>query len=357
MPFAITTSAEPMSASMAIQRPLYEVTVVITTHVLNMHAKAMFCWTFLTADFPSATTSASTRRSFVKSDTSAVSIATAVPATPIAMPTSAAASAGASLTPSPTMASVPGRDLKPHHRRLLSSWRWSLSSSTRASLSSGVSPANTFSRSTPTSSATAPATPALSPVSIVTSTPPLASAAHASAEPMRTVSAHAKTPSATPSKATQLTVLPFASRASCSCSRPAATAAGCVSQLRLAASLPLPISTSDAPMVALMPSPGMILKSWASAPPAAGGHAPRDPSSLTTAFAIGCGLCTSRRAAISSRSVSASFVPEWPARQDAARRMAPRSCAATTRVTLKLPDVSVPVLSVATFLRRPRVSR
>ncbi len=37
---------------------------------------------------------------------SAVSMATSVPAAPMAMPTSAAASAGASLTPSPTMATV-----------------------------------------------------------------------------------------------------------------------------------------------------------------------------------------------------------------------------------------------------------
>ena len=56
---------------------------------------------------PSRSANGSFERSSDISATSAVSSATSVPATPIAMPTSAAASAGASLMPSPTMATGP----------------------------------------------------------------------------------------------------------------------------------------------------------------------------------------------------------------------------------------------------------
>jgi Mg2+/Co2+ transporter CorC len=86
---------------------------------------------------------------------SAVSSAAALPATPIAMPTSAEASAGASLTPSPTMATGPNR------RR---------SSSTTVTLSSGSSSARTS--STPSSSPMRVAVARPSPVSMTTLSTP-----------------------------------------------------------------------------------------------------------------------------------------------------------------------------------------
>ena len=69
---------------------------------------AMFAWMLRTVARPRRSSVGELRsRSSAISATSAVSSAASLPAAPIAMPTSAAASAGASLTPSPTMATVP----------------------------------------------------------------------------------------------------------------------------------------------------------------------------------------------------------------------------------------------------------
>ena len=93
------------------------------------------------------------------SATSAVSSAASLPTAPITMPTSAAASAGASLMPSPTIATLP------HLARI------ALMAST---LSCGSSSARTA--STPTSRATRVAAPTPSPVSIsIRATPPFLS--------------------------------------------------------------------------------------------------------------------------------------------------------------------------------------
>lgn len=56
--------------------------------------------------------------------TSADSMATAEPSTPIAIPTSAAANAGASLIPSPTMAVIPSLFSSPINLSLSSGSNW-----------------------------------------------------------------------------------------------------------------------------------------------------------------------------------------------------------------------------------------
>ena len=92
----------------------------------------------------------SRERSSVMSAMSAVSIAASLPAAPMAMPKLARAMAGASLTPSPTMATVP---------------YFVTSASTAATLSSGRSSA--WTSSMPISRAIASAVARLSPVSMI----------------------------------------------------------------------------------------------------------------------------------------------------------------------------------------------
>ena len=124
--------------------------------------------------------------------TSAVSMACAVPAPPMAMPTSARASAGASLTPSPTMATAP---------------YCSARDSMAASLRSGSSPARTS--STPTCRPIAAATAGWSPVNItVCRRPPSRRACTTSRLPARATSATPKRVHTSPSWRTRTGVLP-----------------------------------------------------------------------------------------------------------------------------------------------------
>ena len=113
-------------------------------------------------------------------------MATSAPV-PIATPRSARASAGASLMPSPTIAT-----------RRPSAW----SRSIVASLSAGSTSAITWSAGMPTWRATASAVTRASPVSSHTSSPAARSSRTASADSALTGSAMAMTPAATPSSAT-----------------------------------------------------------------------------------------------------------------------------------------------------------
>jgi hypothetical protein len=129
---------------------------------------------------------------------SAASRATSVP-DPMAIPRSACASAGASLTPSPTMATT-----RPA----------SCSSLTVATLSSGRTPANTSRAGIPTAAATRPATCALSPVSRIGRSPSSVRSAMAGAEDSLRVSCRLMIPATRPSTATQIAVAPASSAAS-----------------------------------------------------------------------------------------------------------------------------------------------
>ncbi len=126
---------------------------------------------------------------------SAVSTATSVPA-PMAMPTSAWASAGASLTPSPVMATTSPR-----------AW----TSLTLRAFSWGRTSANTS--SIPIRLPTHDATFRLSPVSIMVRMPMARSLATASTSSSRTVSARATAPAGEPSITTKTTVMPWSASA------------------------------------------------------------------------------------------------------------------------------------------------
>ena len=125
----------------------------------------------------SSTAAATSSRSDFISTMSALSMATSVPA-PMARPTSARARAGASLMPSPTMATF-----------LPSAWR----AATFRSLSWGRTSAST--EVTPSSLPMASAVRRLSPVSMTTSSPSSRNAATASLLVGLGVSATAMTPS------------------------------------------------------------------------------------------------------------------------------------------------------------------
>ena len=120
----------------------------------------------------------------------------------MAMPTSAAASAGASLTPSPAIATF-----EPFAFR----------SSTRACLPSGVRSAWMDSMST--CSATAAAVSALSPVAMRMWRPCFASAWMASAAPGLMGSATARRPARRPSRDTKRAVLPLVRKPSAAATR------------------------------------------------------------------------------------------------------------------------------------------
>ena len=140
------------------------------------------------------------------STTSALSMATSVPA-PMAMPISALVRAGASLMPSPTMATFPR----------CCSLRITLS------FPSGRTPAITA--STPASFPMAPAVRSLSPVSMTTSIPMFCSCRTASAESSLITSATAMIPARLPSSAKNSGVFPCAaSRSLCARSSPPAAA-------------------------------------------------------------------------------------------------------------------------------------
>src|SRR3990172_6779329 len=127
-PLKITRRVVPMSAATAIQRVAYPDTAAARKPALIASETTTFCRTIDTMRRPNMTASGIFLRSSAISATSAVSIAAGAPAAPIAMPTEARASAGASLIPSPTMATAP--------------WE-ATSSSTFRSLSSGRRPEST----------------------------------------------------------------------------------------------------------------------------------------------------------------------------------------------------------------------
>ncbi len=139
----------PVSASTAIQSVATPPTAAATNAAFSTIEIARFVLMLRTVARLRRNVNGIRSSSSAISATSAVSSAASLPAAPIAIPTSARASAGASLTPSPTIATGPCA-LR--------------SSSIAATLSSGSSSARTS--STPSSAAIASAVPAPSPVSM-----------------------------------------------------------------------------------------------------------------------------------------------------------------------------------------------
>ena len=285
---------------------------------------------------PRASVSWSFPRSSEKSTTSAVSIATGVPAAPMAMPMSAAARAGASFTPSPTMPRV---GLQGPHvaREGPSGWyrRWPHTRSARrspkwASLSAGASPAKTFARPSPTAAATRRAAPSLSPVSMVARTPALRRPATSSGAPRRTESATASAPNSRRRAPTHTTVCPLRSQAAALV--PSGPSRGHPTS---PASFRLPTRRAWPSTEAATPRPSRVSYSSTSSL----GATPRAAASASTAAASGWEDCASTLA--SQNSNSASVRP---------------GVTATSR-TLYRPSVSVPVLSRASEPSRPSASR
>src|SRR6266568_4679315 len=136
---------------------------------------------------------------------SLASMATSVPL-PMAIPRSAWTSAGASLTPSPTIATV---------------LPWACRRAISPTLSAGMTSASA--RSMPTLAAIAAAVVWLSPVSMATSRPMACSRATCSAAPGLSVSATASTPRTSPSQPAHTTVLPCRSSRSAAASNPSGT--------------------------------------------------------------------------------------------------------------------------------------
>ena len=237
--------------------------------------------------------------------TPALSIATSVPV-PIAMPTWACASAGASLTPSPTMATT-----RPSAcNRLMTS-----------AFSAGWTSAITS--STPSARATAWAVVRLSPVSMTTRRPSAWSSRIASGVELLMGSATPTRPASAPSTARYITVCPSPRSAS------ARAASADASTPCAASSRRLPSATRRPPAAPVIPCPATDWK-----PSTRAGVTPRSVAPARTAAASGCSLPCSRPAARASTSSSRN--PD----------------AATTVTSRGLPSVSVPVLSttiVSTF--------
>ena len=142
-------------------------------------AKLMFCTRMLRVRWLRLMNSGNLPSSSSIRATSAVSMAVSLPAAPMAKPMSACARAGASLTPSPSMATTPNCCCK----ALISSSLFSGNNSALTTL-------------TPTSSPMRCAVSRLSPVSITVVTPSAFSLAMADAAVGRSTSATAITPSA-----------------------------------------------------------------------------------------------------------------------------------------------------------------
>ena len=167
----------------------------------------------------------------------------------MAMPVSARVRAGASLMPSPTMATLPAA----------CSWRIT------ASLPSGSTPAITA--STPACLPMASAVRWLSPVSMTTLMPMACSSRMARGLSSLMVSATAMTPSRRPAPPKNSGVLPCAESSAAAC----ASSAGTVTLVPVKAALPPKISLPSS--LALRPLPGRAAKSvtsgasscWASA--------------------------------------------------------------------------------------------
>ncbi len=217
------------------------------------------------------------------------------------MPTSAWARAGASLMPSPTMATI-----------FPSSW--SLRAS--AALSWGSTSART--RSMPSSRPMASAVRRLSPVIIATSMPSRLSSRTARTEVSFSVSATATRPRGRPSTATNITVFPSPSSRSASGSSPSRETP------RSAISLRFPRRTAAPLRLASTPWPGTAWKLSAACT-----SMPRAAAPRTIASPRGCSEFFSAAAA---RRRTSSELPS----------------AATTSVTEGSPLVRVPVLSKTT---------
>ena len=244
----------------------------------------------------SARARAMARRSPFTRVTPALSIATSVPV-PMAMPTSAAASAGASLMPSPAMATT-----FPSARRRF----------TASALSAGSSSARTSSM--PSSAPTFSAAALLSPVSMTTRTPDARRAASASGVDALIGSSIEIVPNSLPSTASM------------------------TGRWKLPRSTPFSFSRRAVPRIIFLPSTVPLTPRPASARKSLTGLScwRRSSAASTIMRAIGCSLPRSSEAA--SRSIS----------------MPP-----VTLVMRGLPSVSVPVLSitsVSTFSSRSSAS-
>ena len=251
----------------------------------------------------SSTARATSAGSERMSTTSADPIATSVPA-PMAMPMSARASAGASLMPSPTIATLCPA---------------CCSSRTLSSFWSGSTPATTS--STPTLRATASAVRRWSPVSSRVRTPMARRRSTAAALVGLTGSATAISPSTLPEQAKKSGVFPSAASASARSDSPPS------STPRSAIRHALPASASSPPSVARSPPPTTCVKPSAAAGAAA---TPFFAAYSRTACAKGCSLFCS-----SAEATARSPCSDLPS-------------ASTTSVTEGLPAVTVPVLSMTT---------
>ncbi|MBA7481510.1 hypothetical protein ES707_16984 [subsurface metagenome] len=223
---------------------------------------------------------------------------------PIAIPTSACISAGASLMPSPTMAT----------------WASDWSPRTMAAFSCGKTLA--WTSSIPSSRATHCAARLLSPVTRIGFSPALRKLATARPASDRIVSPSAMMPSALLLRATPITVRPAASSSSIrERSAPKSTP-------RSANKRGLPTRTSEPSIRASTPLPGS-----ASNDSTSGGVTPRSNAALSTACASGCSDEASAAAAIARR---------------------PRSSVSALSISRMTgqPSVSVPVLSSTILLTR-----
>ena len=220
----------------------------------------------------------------------------------MAMPRSAWASAGASLTPSPTIATT----APPSWRR-----------ATASAFPAGSTPAITC--SIPTSAATACAACSLSPVRRIGRRPSQVSSATASALVGLTVSARMKTARARPSQAAATAVLPSRSASSTTAARDGSSA-----RPRPARSIGRPTSTSRPPTRPSTPRP------LRPANDSTASSGPRLAAAAAIARPAGCSEAASREPA--SRSASASDVPGAAVRATSDGR----------------PRVTVPVLSSTT---------
>ncbi len=191
-------------------------------------------------------------------------MATSVPA-PMAIPMSARVRAGASLIPSPTMATRPFSE----SLRMISS------------LPSGSTPATTS--STPASRPMASAVCRLSPVSMTTRMPISRSSCTAWALSSLMVSATAMIPRKAPSREKKSGVLPC--EASSSAWRTASS--GTVQPSEMKRKLPPRIFQPLTSAVRPLPGTAVNSRTWAF-------WIPRAAQQSVTAFARGCSLCCSR---------------------------------------------------------------
>ncbi len=241
--------------------------------------------------------------------TPALSIATSVPV-PIAIPTSACASAGASLMPSPAIATtLPA----------------ACSSATIRFLSSGETSACTSSM--PIRRATACAVIELSPVSMTILSPALCSASIACGVDSFIGSATPSSPAELPSTATNITVCPsLRDRSASSASVWSKAPIACISLL-------LPTATCLPDTVARAPWPVTDSKSSY-----AGKSSERSFAPATIALARGCSLATSTAAARDNNSSCSNPSTGF------------------TMTNAGRPSVSVPVLSTTTVSTFSKVS-